>query len=441
MAAKKTSYTCTNCGATYGKWMGRCSQCDQWNTIEEDSPSPEKPVTGTARNLASIGHEETRRIETGIAEFDLICGGGIVPGSVILVGGEPGIGKSTLALQVASRFPTLYISGEESPSQISARADRLGIDKKPVKLSVDTTIPQVIDLMDKEKPVCCIIDSIQTLTTPGITGGAGSVSQIRESASRLAEQARKSGTAIILIGHITKEGSIAGPKVLEHLVDTVLYFEGDFTRDFRVLRAFKNRYGSVNEIGIFRMTSRGLEPVSDRNEIFLSPATGNSPGHAITPVIEGTRVVLIEVQGLATFSTFPNPRRMADGLDLNRLIILAAVLEKHGGLKLGSFDVFINVGGGLHVKETAADLAVAMAIASSLKNQPLPAKTGFLGEISLAGDIRPVSQVQRRVSELSNGGFERIILPSDDMKEAGKTSFSGELTGVSTVKQVLDLLF
>ncbi|MCP4137847.1 MAG: DNA repair protein RadA [bacterium] len=443
MAKKKNYYICISCGTDYSKWQGRCLQCKEWNTIvESEAPSSTTPKEDLkVIPLESVKADELKRIETGIGEFNLVCGGGIVPGSVILVGGEPGIGKSTLAMQVAAFFNTLYISGEESPIQLRNRADRIGINVKTIKISTNTAVEDIISLTAAEKPDCLVIDSIQTLFSTEIPGIVGSVSQIRESASKLVKMAKSKNIPVILIGHITKEGSIAGPKVLEHLVDTVLYFEGDFLKDFRMLRAFKNRFGSVNEIGLFRMAAKGLEEVKDKNKIFLNPFTSNSPGSAISAALEGSRTILFEVQSLVTYTSFPNPRRMADGLDLNRLILINAVLEKHAGLKLNSFDVFINVSGGFRIDETAADLAVAMAITSSLKDKSIPPRMGFLGEISLSGEMRPVSQCSRRIQEFKHSGFKTIILSKSNEKEAKASGFEGEIIGVKHISEAVEQVF
>jgi DNA repair protein RadA/Sms len=381
MAKKNQYYVCNGCGAETAKWSGQCSSCGEWNSlVEVDSPRAARKRPGaTARPLSEVESGENFRIDTGISEFNLVCGGGIVPGSVILMGGEPGIGKSTMALQVAHNLDTLYVSGEESPAQIKSRASRLGLDLPKVKISVDTVTEDIVDLALSLKPQLLVADSIQTLVSADLPGAAGSVNQIRDSASRLADMAKRRGIPVILVGHITKDGAIAGPKVLEHLVDTVLYFEGDFSRDFRMLRAFKNRYGSVNEVGLFRMTKSGLEEVREKNRIFLNSCSAASPGSAVSAAVEGSRTILFEVQSLVTYTAFSNPRRMADGLDINRLIILAAVLERHAGLKLGSFDVFINLSGGFHISETAADLAVAAAIASSMRDVAIPEGVGLMG--------------------------------------------------------------
>ncbi|HNX25667.1 MAG TPA: DNA repair protein RadA, partial [Spirochaetota bacterium] len=393
MAKKTDFYFCTACGADYSKWNGRCTSCGEWNTIAEKTEAASSGrrlrEAPTAVLLSTVDKEKTLRGKSGITEFDLVCGGGVVPGSVILLGGEPGIGKSTLALQISEKLNALYISGEESPVQIRQRGERLSIDMSRIHISVNNEVDDIIELAESIVPRCLIIDSIQTIFSAEIPGIIGSVSQVRESASRLVDFAKKKGIPVILVGHITKDGNIAGPKLLEHIVDTVLYFEGDFSKDYRVLRAFKNRYGSVNELGLFRMTESGLEEVVDKNKIFLNPFLSAAPGNAVSAAVEGSRTILFEVQALVTFSSFSNPRRLSDGFDMNRLIIICAVLEKHAGLKLSNFDVFINVSGGFNINETAGDLAVAAAIASSLKEKRVEDGAGFIGEVSLSGDIRP----------------------------------------------------
>jgi DNA repair protein RadA/Sms len=442
MARSKKFYICSACGSDFPKWQGKCPVCGEWNTIAEaEAQAPVSAEPAEIVSLSQVEHSSVGRIKTGIGEFNLVCGGGVVPGSVILIGGEPGIGKSTLALQIAGFFKTLYISGEESPLQIRLRAERLGCPLDGIQVSTATAVEQIIKLAESEKPQCVIIDSIQTLYSSDIPGLKGSVSQIRESASRLSEAAKRMGVVLILIGHITKEGSIAGPKLLEHLVDTVLYFEGNFSHDYRVLRAFKNRFGSVNEIGLFRMEERGLVEVTDKNRIFLNPYLSSAPGNAVSAASEGSRIILFEVQSLVTFSSFPNPRRMADGFDLNRLILITAVLEKHAGLKLNSFDVFINVSGGFQINDTAADLAVAVSIASSLKNAAVPRGFGFLGEISLSGEIRPVSLCGRRVQEFKYSGFKTLFLPEAEIEEAKTNGFADTIVGIRTIQEAMDKLF
>jgi DNA repair protein RadA/Sms len=443
MARKQKFYTCTSCGSDFAKWQGKCTVCGEWNTIVESEATPPAAPGRPADviPLAEVERGASDRIRTGIGEFNLVCGGGIIPGSVILIGGEPGIGKSTLALQIAGYFNTLYISGEESPLQLRLRAERLGCNIRNILISTASNVEQIIGLAESARPQCLVVDSIQMLYSSTVPGLKGSVSQIRESASRLSDAAKNIGCVLILIGHITKDGSIAGPKLLEHLVDTVLYFEGNFSGDFRVLRAFKNRYGSVNEIGLFKMEQTGLIEVTDKNKIFLSPYLSSAPGNAVSAAVEGSRIILFEVQSLVTFSTFPNPRRMADGFDLNRLILIIAVLEKHAGLKLSSFDVFINVSGGFQINDTAADLAVAMSIASSLKSLPVPQGIGLLGEISLSGEIRPVSLCARRIQEFRHSGFTALIIPEIELPEAKTAGFEGEVTGVRFVRDAIDRLF
>lgn len=441
MAKKKLLYTCLSCGEEFGKWNGRCTACGEWNTVTE---VPQKPasvnIDARAIPLCEVGSESLQRITTGISEFDLVCGGGLVPGSVVLVGGEPGIGKSTLAMQIAGSFRSLYISGEESPVQLKHRAERLGRGNSDIIVSTATVVPQIQAIIDREKPECVIIDSVQTLNVSDVNGIAGSMGQVRESTARLVETAKTTGIPVILIGHITKDGLIAGPKMLEHLVDTVLYFEGDFSRDYRILRSFKNRYGSVNEIGLFRMTGEGLIEIKDRNSVFLTPYTRHTPGSAVSSAIEGSRIILFEVQSLVTFTNFSNPRRMSDGFDINRAILIAAVLEKHASLKISSFDVFINVAGGFTIRETSADLAVALAIASSMKEQPLPERAGFIGEISLSGEIRPVPQCQRRALEFSRSGFTRLYVSAQDAP-GSKEVFKGDVIEIETLSQAVDSLF
>lgn len=434
---KKTSvYVCTSCGAETLRWQGKCLECGEWNTyaLKEHPKTHSHP---SAVRLADIAPSGSARSLTGISEFDLVCGGGLVSGSVVLLGGEPGIGKSTLALQIAGAVPTLYISGEESPSQIRIRADRLGVPTVNVHVSTSTNPQEIIELVEKERPECVIIDSVQTLCDPAMPTAAGTPTQIRESTARLIDAAKKNSVSIILIGHITKDGIIAGPKILEHMVDTVLYFEGDFTRDFRVLRSFKNRYGSINEIGLFKMGPKGLEEVRDKNELFLNASSGPSPGSAISTAVEGSRIIVFEVQSLVTQTDYANPRRMTDGFDYNRLMLITAVLEKHASLALGNFDIFLNVAGGFTVHDTSADLAVALAIASSLKNIPLPHDAAFLGEISLAGEIRPVAQCGRRVMELDRSGFKTVYVAARDLEEAKRSAFSGEIVPVERIEKAM----
>lgn len=444
ISKKKKIFLCIACGAEHTKWQGKCPDCNEWNSIVETESMPaHKSKESKIIPLSSIKFDELKRINTDIGEFDLVCGGGIVPGSVILISGEPGIGKSTLALQIARGLRTLYISGEESPLQLRHRAERLGINTNSILVSSNSYTGDIVKAVSEakaEKFDCVIVDSVQTLYSSDIPGSAGSVTQIRESSAKLIELAKSTGIPVILIGHITKEGTIAGPKILEHLVDTVLYFEGDFSKEFRMIRALKNRFGSVNEIGLFQMTDKGLTEVKDKNSLFLNSFGSPSPGSAISAAIEGSRIILFEVQSLVTFTSFSNPRRMSDGFDFNRLILLTAVLEKHGFLKLGTYDVFINLAGGFHINETSADLAVALAIVSSLKDKPIPRDTGFLGEISLSGEVRPVSQCARRMQEFNVSGFQRIVLAEKDAAEA-KKSFNREIIAVKNIFEAIDYIF
>jgi len=443
MASKKNAFLCTACGSGFPKWLGRCPVCNEWNSIKElkTPPGPGKKPAESVIPLHTLSPDEAPRITTGIGEFNLVCGGGIVPGSVILIGGEPGIGKSTLGMQIAHYFTTLYVSGEESPQQLRRRAERLGVDSSKISIAPTTEVEDIIQLAAAHRPECCVIDSIQTVHSAETPGIAGSVSQVRDVTMKLVEMAKRTGVPVILIGHITKEGSIAGPKMLEHLVDTVLYFEGNFTREYRMLRAIKNRFGSVNEIGLFMMTDRGLMEVTDKNRIFLSPSISSAPGNAVSAALEGSRTILFEVQALVTFTGSSNPRRMADGFDLNRLVLMTAVLEKHAGLALGSFDVFVNVSGGFQINEPAADLAVAMAIVSSLKDKPIREGIGLVGEIALSGELRPVAQCARRVKEFMTAGFNVMVLSSADSKEARDAGFSGEIVSIDVITKAIDYLF
>ncbi|HOU83929.1 MAG TPA: DNA repair protein RadA [Spirochaetota bacterium] len=425
MAKKDHFFLCSNCGEKSPKWLGKCPSCGDWNSfVEENESTKEKKIRQHTHllSLSEIGLKDSPRFATGISEFDAVCGGGIVKGSVILIGGEPGIGKSTLSLQIASSLKTLYISGEESPEQIKQRADRLKLNTSKIFISTERSVEAIEHILTSQKFETVIIDSIQTVFTENNPSAPGSVSQIRESAASLTESAKKTNIPFIIVGHITKEGTIAGPKILEHIVDTVLYFEGDFTKEYRLLKSFKNRFGSVNEIGIFKMTPGGLFPVEDRNSIFLNPNHLSSPGSSVSAALEGSRIILFEVQSLVTPTNFSNPKRMADGFDQNRLSIISAVLEKYLKIPMSSSDIFINLAGGFSVGETASDTAIAVSIISSYLNKSVDKKTGFVGEISLSGEIRPVSHIERRISELYKNGFSRVSVPfaqKDDIDAKG----------------------
>jgi DNA repair protein RadA/Sms len=422
----KTVFRCTDCGAEHAKWAGRCDTCGEWNTLVEELTGRREERGGRTRSktgapvvdtpkLRDVAGAESPRWKTGLGEFDFALGGGIVPGSMILVGGEPGIGKSTLLLQVAARLQqngrrALYASGEESPLQVRLRADRLDESAGDVELLAETNLETVIATADARRPDVLIVDSIQTLYTADLEGAPGNVGQVRECAARLMRFAKDTGTTVFVVGHVTKGGGIAGPKTLEHIVDTVLYFEGESSLDHRVLRATKNRFGSVDEIGVFRMTERGLEVVSNPSELFLGDRQSVASGSAVTALLEGTRPVLIEVQALAAKAGFGTPQRVSTGFDARRLALLLAVLEKRAGLSFGQLDVFLNVVGGVRMQEPAGDLAVAAALASSVYDRATPGDAVFIGELGLGGEIRPVSQVERRIAEAKNMGMNRVFV-------------------------------
>ncbi len=429
----RTVYRCTECGADHPKWAGRCDVCSAWNSLVEEAAAvapaaaAKQRRTGGANALAEGGRvalaprlrevsgTEATRWRTGIDELDFVLGGGIVPGSMILVGGEPGIGKSTLLLQVAGRLQgagldTLYASGEESALQVKLRADRLGGDSGEVRLLSETHLETLLATAGAARPRVLIVDSIQTVFTSDLEGAPGNVGQVRECAARLMRFAKESGTAVFVVGHVTKGGGIAGPKTLEHIVDTVLYFEGESSLDHRVLRATKNRFGSVDEIGVFRMAVDGLVPIANPSELFLGDRTSGASGSAVTALIEGSRPILLEVQALAAKAGFGTPQRVATGYDGRRLALLLAVLDKRAGLAFGTLDVFLNVVGGLRVQEPAGDLAVAAALASSVYDRALPADAVFVGEVGLGGEIRPVSQAERRLAEAANLGMTTVYM-------------------------------
>src|SRR4051812_1009128 len=401
-------------------------------------------VVGTPTRLRDVSGSEARRWKTGIDEFDFVLGGGIVPGSMILIGGEPGIGKSTLLLQVAARLQgsshaTLYASGEESALQIKLRADRLGEDAGDVTLLSETNLETVLATAAAAAPSTLIVDSIQTVFTGDLEGAPGNVGQVRECAARLMRFAKESGTTVFVVGHVTKGGGIAGPKTLEHIVDTVLYFEGENTLDHRVLRATKNRFGSVDEIGVFRMTEQGLEPVPNPSELFLGDRHNTASGSAVTALLEGTRPVLIEVQGLAAKAGFGTPQRVATGYDARRLALLLAVLDKRAGLSFSQLDVFLNVVGGVRLQEPAGDLAVAAALASSVYDRALPHEAVFVGEVGLGGEIRPVSQAERRLAEAAKMGMTVAYMAERGVPRRAPAGIRA--VGVRTIADLFDRLF
>ncbi len=411
---QKTVFTCGECGYESSKWLGRCPNCDSWNTMVEAASVPmQQTGSASARAvpLAQVRADAAKRVSSGMAELDRVLGGGIVGGSTVLLGGDPGIGKSTLLMQTADKLAALgivlYVSGEESAAQLKLRAERLGL-RSDILILAETDISVIESETLRVKPAYLIIDSIQTMYCGELASAPGSVSQVRESTAFLTRIAKSSGCAVFIVGHVTKEGAIAGPRVLEHMVDTVLSFEGDRHDSFRLLRAVKNRFGSTDEIGVFEMRDTGMEEIPDPSALFLSGT--NAPGCAVCCAMEGTRPMLVEVQSLISASPFSNPRRMAAGLDLNRLILLLAVLEKKAFLSLADKDVYINVVGGLRLEERANDLAVAMCVASSLLEAPLPPHTACVGEISLTGEIRSVSRLDKRVSECARLGYGNVIV-------------------------------
>ena len=425
MAAKAGSvFRCSECGAEQPKWGGRCDACGAWNTlVEEPTGRPGGRAVGRSGDLtgrppvrlSAVEGGGVGRWRTGLAEFDFVLGGGVVPGSVVLVGGEPGIGKSTLLLQCAARLEragvtTLYVSGEESPEQLRLRADRLADDPGQVHVLGETRLEAILHHAAALGARVLFLDSIQTSYTEALEGAPGNVGQVRECAARLMRFAKESGPAVLLVGHVTKDGGIAGPRTLEHIVDTVLYFEGESSLDHRILRAVKNRFGSVDEVGVFRMTGSGLEPVAEPAAAFLASRVTGISGSAVTALMEGTRPMLVEVQALATKAGFGTPQRVATGLDHRRLALLLAVLERRGGLPFRDLDVFVNVTGGVRLLEPSTDLAVAAALVSSVANRPVPADALFLGEVGLGGEIRPVAAIERRLAEAARQGFHRAFV-------------------------------
>lgn len=447
MAKAKTVYTCTECGGQSPKWQGQCPHCLAWNTlletVAEAAPSNRYSAlasTSRVQALSEVEAQEVPRQSTGIAEFDRVLGGGLVDGGVVLIGGDPGIGKSTLLLQALSQLSlkqaVLYVSGEESAQQIALRAKRLTLDASAVKLLAEIQLEKIISTMTAEKPRIAVIDSIQTVYSDALQSAPGSVAQVRECAAQLTRFAKQSGISVILVGHVTKEGALAGPRVLEHIVDTVLYFEGDSNSSFRLVRAFKNRFGAVNELGVFAMTEKGLREVSNPSALFLSHHSQEVTGSCVMVTQEGTRPLLVEIQALVDEAHAPNPRRLSVGLEQNRLAMLLAVLHRHAGVACFDQDVFVNAVGGVKITEPAADLAVLLAIVSSLRNRPLPAKTVVFGEVGLAGEVRPVQRGQERLKEAAKLGFERAIIPKSNMP---KQAVSGmEVIPVSRLEDAVD---
>jgi len=424
MSKPRTRWVCQNCGSVQAKWMGRCPDCSEWNTLveEQEVPEPSHASRGTfiptseARPLTEVTTGSFQRLSVPLAEFNRVLGGGIVPGSVVLIGGDPGIGKSTLLLQISGLLAqggqrVLYASGEESAQQIRLRADRLGISSDRLYILAETNLAQILGHIEGLKPTLAIVDSIQAVYLDDLTSSAGSVSQVRECAASLLRLAKATGIPILIVGHVTKAGAIAGPRVLEHIVDAVLYLEGERFHAFRLLRGVKNRFGSTDEVGVFEMGEGGLAEVANPSRVFLSERLASAAGSAIAVTVEGTRPLLVEIQALTSPTSLSLPRRTPNGIDYNRLLLLAAVLTKRVGLSLSTHDIFVNVVGGLKVSEPAADLAVAAAIASSYRNQPVASDLAIVGEIGLSGELRSVGQLDKRLREAAKLGFRRCLVP------------------------------
>lgn len=438
-------YACSNCDAQYSKWVGRCLECGKWGTMIESKVDNSKPSAlessadykpGKTSKLSEITKESFARTSTNIAELDRVLGGGIVPGSLVLLGGEPGIGKSTLCLQFAAAITnTLYISGEESIGQIKLRADRLGIKAPTLELANETAVETILATIQSKKPALAIIDSVQTIYSNEVEGEAGSPTQVRASAVKLLEAAKSLNIPLILIGHVTKEGVVAGPKTLEHLVDTVLYLEGDRHHLYRILRTVKNRFGATDEVGIFEMQERGLVEVKNPSASFLSERGDNLPGNVLTCLMEGTRSIVVEVQALVNKTVFGYPVRKASGFDINRLHLLIAVLQKRAGLHLEQYDVHLNIAGGLQADEPAADLAVAMAIASAYKDKALGHDLAAFGEVGLGGEIRPIAQADKRVKECEQLGLQRVITSA-----AGAQKFTAKKLKVLPIRNIQEIV-
>jgi DNA repair protein RadA/Sms len=452
----KTVFLCQECGAQSPKWLGRCPECGAWNSFVEERPAPETVVAGSSEkrySLASAGRPllyseidtvVAERLSTGIGEFDRVLGGGVVPGSLVLIGGEPGIGKSTLLLQAASHFartigPVLYSSGEESEHQIKSRGERLSVAPAPLYILSETCLERILEEIARLRPAFLIVDSIQTVFSLKFQSAPGSIGQVRESATQLLFAAKGQNIPTFLVGHVTKDGSLAGPKALEHIVDTVLYFEGEKHHSHRVVRAVKNRFGAVSELGVFEMTGGGLRAVPNPSQLFLAERPANAPGSAVLCCIEGSRPMLVEVQALVSTSTYGNARRMSSGMDQNRLSLLLAVLEKRAGLNLIAEDVFVNIAGGISVDEPAADLGVIAAIASSVRNRPIRERTAVFGEVGLAGEVRGISQASLRIREAAQMGFARCIVPDGNCAVDDRPA-DVEVVGIKTVTEALDNL-
>jgi DNA repair protein RadA/Sms len=456
----KVVFVCQECGAQSPKWMGKCVECGAWNSLVEERAAPDVApgaavnnrytqfsTSTTAKLYAEVATANALRLSSGIGEFDRVLGGGVVPGSLVLLGGEPGIGKSTLLLQAAANMarsigPVLYSSGEESEHQVKSRGERLEVGAAPLYLLAETCLERIIEEIARLKPALVIVDSIQTVFSLKFQSAPGSIGQVREAATQLLFTAKGQNVPTLLVGHVTKDGSLAGPKALEHVVDTVLYFEGERHHSHRVVRAVKNRFGAVSELGVFEMTARGLRPVPNPSKLFLAERPADAPGSAVLCSVEGSRPILVEVQALVSTSSYGTARRMASGIDQQRLSLLLAVLEKRAGLNLAGDDVFVNIAGGMTVDEPASDLGVLAAIASSVRNRVIPPTTAMFGEVGLAGEVRGITQAALRVREAAQMGFRQVIMPDAniDPAEASALAASCELVGIRTVGEALDAL-
>ncbi len=453
MAKTKLQFLCNNCGSIHNKWAGQCGDCGEWNTLAESTYEKENSNTSSrftgyagkaaVQNMCDIELQEEPRTPTGITELDRVLGGGLVQGSVVLMGGNPGIGKSTLLTQtlatLGNEMNALYVTGEESLQQVTLRARRLNLGDDKFQLLAETCVERILKLAKQARPQVMVIDSIQTIYTELSQSAPGSITQVRESAAQLVRFAKQTNTALFLVGHVTKEGTLAGPRVLEHMVDTVLYFEGDSGERYRMIRAIKNRFGAVNELGLFAMTETGLKTVNNPSAIFLSRHDEPVAGSVITVTREGNRPLLIEVQALVDESHLGNPRRVTLGLDQNRLSMLLAVLHRHGGIPMYDQDVFINIVGGVRVTETAADTGMLLSILSSFRDQPLPPKLFTFGEIGLAGEIRPVPNGQERLKEAAKHGFTHAVIPKGNMPKPQDIPADMEIIGVTRVSELLDI--
>jgi DNA repair protein RadA/Sms len=445
----KSQHICQQCGFQSLKWLGRCPGCGQWNTLVEETiltpGGKELPPPASPQPIDRVKLEEGRRISSRIVELDRVLGGGVVPGSAVLIGGDPGIGKSTILLQAlhglaASERSILYISGEESTVQIKMRSERLGLTSSHLYVAAESALENILRLSEELSPAALAVDSIQTVYTTQLESAPGSVSQVRHCADRLIQEGKRKGRPTFLVGHVTKEGAIAGPKVLEHMVDTVLYFEGDRGHAFRILRATKNRYGSTNEIGVFEMKDSGLQEVANPSELLLAERPLDTAGSTVTAAMEGTRPILVEVQALTSPSSLAVPRRTSMGIDYNRLALLVAVLEKKVGLSMLHQDIFVNAVGGVRIDEPAVDLAISTAVASSFLDKPVDPHTVLLGEVGLTGEVRAVSRTDIRVSEAAKLGFRRCLLPQSNAERL-RAIMSIQIIGVQSVQAVLDILF